>query len=207
MRVAIVALGVTLGLLPRAEAGGEPATLRLVWSDHRGVATTLRPAIFQEAERRLRAAGLGVSWTVWDGSDRAASADEIEISINAAPPAPLPPNTMGVVYPAAGHLHCVFIFVSAIKTVLGLDPQSPMPPSPGAERDLSLAVARVILHELVHEGAPEIGHRRTGLMAPRLDRRLLVSPLLPLDHDILAALRAAAIRTDRPGGWSQAASR
>jgi len=209
MRVAAVVLSVELMVVAGAAAGDgapTPAVLRLVWSDRAGKATAVRPAVLHELRAELRAAGVNLRTTIWDGHDRAADPDEIHVIVDDVPPPPLGRDTMGAVQTTPGRLRSVHVFVGVIERVLGLDVEGTATRPPSVARDLSRAIARVILHELVHEGAGAT-HQPDGLMAARLDRRLLAAPTLTLDADLRAALRSAATRSGDPAELPQAASR
>jgi hypothetical protein len=210
MRVVTIVLGAQLLVAAGADAGEvgptPAAVMRLVWSDRNGGAVAVRAAVLHELTGHLRAAGVDLRVTVWDGSDRQADPDEIHVVIDDLPPLPMTADSLGTVQMAPGRLRSVYVFVGAIKRVLGLTTHGSAPLPPSASRDLARAVARVVLHELVHEGAGA-AHRPCGLMAARVDRHLLVDPLLALDSDLMAALRAASSQSDGPAELPQAASR
>src|SRR5687767_2317093 len=177
------------GGLVWAEVGGVPP-LRLVWLDRGARVEPVREQTFLELERILRETGLGAVWTIWDGSAREAHESEISIDIEDVPPAYLPRRTMAATRPATRH---IWVFMRNVREAVGLAPQPREPLSGrGAER-LSRALARVLVHELAHAGAPDEPHATSGVRAPRLGGVVLSGPLLVLDGVTRRALRAAAI--------------
>jgi hypothetical protein len=65
------------------------------------------------------------------------------------------------------------------------------------DRQLAVAIGRVVAHEMVHSLAPGLGHTKGGLMKYSLDREALVGPARPSHLECAAAVRAA-LQLDAP---------
>jgi hypothetical protein len=74
-------------------------------------------------------------------------------------------------------------------------------PAAGLDRDLGLALGRVVAHEVIHAIAPDEPHARNGLMSHAMNRTFLVSEKAPLDgrcgRAFLAALAARKPRVPK----------
>ena len=97
-------------------------------------------------------------------------------------------RAMGVVVPSAPARRTVIVFPTRVLTVLGVE-RPPGAPGLGIRTTLEArALARVIVHELVHALAPEHPHAEDGLMLGTLNRRLLQRGELRLDRACEEAL-------------------
>src|SRR4051794_5031673 len=107
MRVVTSVLGGCLlaaTLASASEGVRQGPVLNVVWSDRQQKATAVRPLALYELRAQLRAAGVSLRTTVWDGRDRDADPDEIHVVIGDTPPPPLSADTMGAVQMTAGQL-------------------------------------------------------------------------------------------------------
>lgn len=94
------------------------------------------------------------------------------------------PQTLGVAVGAPGQRRSVFLSVQAAKRALGWRGPA-RGAAPGAGRpatELGTALGRVLAHELLHTVAPDCPHTSHGLMAARLNRRMLTSPGVGFDE-------------------------
>jgi hypothetical protein len=111
-------------------------------------------------------------------------------------------DTMGLVEPRTP-TRVAWILLPSVKRALGVDPTPGRLLDPSANRDLALALSRVVAHEVVHAVAPRVPHASKGLMAPRLDRGALLKPLIGLDAASVAvfvdAVRNASRSADASG--------
>ena len=80
--------------------------------------------------------------------------------------------------------------VRSVRAVIGLDARGPaFTMVAAASRDLSLALGRVVAHELVHALAPSVPHG-TGLMSAMLSYRQLTASSIPFDAEVGLAVQA-----------------
>jgi hypothetical protein len=191
-----------------------PRGLDLVWSDPWREMAGMEPLVREELAESLARAGLALRLTPWDGSPREPQPNEIHVLVCATPPPLLPPAAMGSAPAETSGARQVAVFVASIRRVLGLHRRTARPLLPGDRRQLARAVARVVLHELVHTGAPHPAHAPSGLMASALGRAALVGPALAITESMRHALHAAAggvppeadpgVRADAPEEHRQA---
>lgn len=94
------------------------------------------------------------------------------------------PQTLGVAVGAPGRRRSVFLSVQAARRALGWRGPA-RGAAPGAGRpavELGTALGRVLAHELLHTIAPDCPHTSHGIMAARLNRRMLTSPGIGFDE-------------------------
>lgn len=163
--------------------GEERRSLDLVWLDsHRLFPDFER--VRAEADPIFRDLGVTVRWEV--GSDpRPSTAEEIRIQVVLMPSEPsgwgVSANAMGVVlFPDRSQQDSVFLFYPAILRNAGLGGRAGAMLKPPERRDLSRAIARVLVHEVVHAIAPNLSHADEGVM----HNALLVGALLRQDIEI-----------------------
>jgi hypothetical protein len=103
----------------------------------------------------------------------------------------LKPEVMGtVIRPGPDTL---YVFLPRILETLGLDPEAREYARHEIE-EIAEALGRVIAHETVHAVAAEHPHAEDGLMAGRLNRKLLLRPDFSIDATCARAFRAALDR-------------
>jgi hypothetical protein len=86
---------------------------------------------------------------------------------------------MGLVIRDQRPTRAVWVFLSSVRWTLG-DPAPERPLNARQEREVALALARVVAHEVVHAIAPDEPHSRGGLMNHSLNRAFLLGPRSPL---------------------------
>lgn len=94
------------------------------------------------------------------------------------------PQTLGVAVGSPGERRSVFLSVQAARRALGWRGPA-RGAAPGAGRpavELGTALGRVLAHELLHTVAPDCPHTSHGIMAARLNRRMLTSPGIGFDE-------------------------
>jgi hypothetical protein len=159
--------------------------LRFLWVDVQQRAEAIRPFVVEETAALLRGAGLEAAWEDGGGA-REIKRHEIWVALLSTPH-PARATVMGAIVPGR---RAVWMFLPAIRMALGLRSETPGLMAPGEARDLGCAVARVLVHELVHIGAP--GHPHAGgLMESHLRRPALTAAGVKLDSRMAAALMAA----------------
>ena len=157
-----------LMVLWAATAKGEEArTLELVWLDAHGLFPDFE-RVRSEADPIFRDLGVTVSWEV--GSDpRASSADEVRIQIVLMPSEPsgwgISSSAMGVVLlPERARQNTAYLFYAPILRNVGLGRRAGGMLNPRERRDVARAVARVLVHEVIHAIAPSLSHADKGVM-------------------------------------------
>jgi len=165
--------------------GGERRELELVWLDaHRLFPDFER--VRSEADPIFRDLGVEVRWEV--GSDpRRSGAGKRRIQILLMPSEPsgwgISPNAMGVVLlpasalrapaglaeasrgpPNRTQLESVYLFYRPILRNVGLGRRGGAVLNPRERRDVARAIARVLIHEVIHVIAPNLSHADEGVM-------------------------------------------
>jgi hypothetical protein len=174
--------------LPEADeprVAGAAHDLSVVWFDPQGVMPAPLAPVGEEVGAIFRRLGVRVRWSrgalgTTLGGD---GAQRPEIPVILLPDDPVPNRRgrriMGLVPRESESTRPVWLFLSSIRWTLH---QRPGPlPSPTQQADLSLAIARVIAHEVVHAVAPSESHTPGGLMHGSLDRAFLVGPEAVVD--------------------------
>jgi hypothetical protein len=145
----------------------ELPTLELVWLDAHRLVADFR-SVSAEADSIFRDMGVDVQWEV--GTDpRPAGQGHVRIQIVLMPSEPsgwgIPPNAMGVVLlPERAPQESVFLFYRPILRSAGLGRTAGTMLKPSERRDLGRAIARVVVHEVVHAVAPNLSHADEGVM-------------------------------------------
>jgi hypothetical protein len=157
-----------LMVLWAATAKGEQArTLELVWLDAHGLFPDF-DRVRSEADPIFRDLRVAVRWEV--GSDpRPFSADEVRIQIVLMPSEPagwgISPSAMGVVLLAErARQNTAYLFYPPILRNVGLGRKAGAMLNPRERRDVARAVARVLVHEVIHTIAPNLSHADEGVM-------------------------------------------
>lgn len=199
MRAGVLTLGfafslLTLGALADVAVVACDARprLRLVWVDVHRIADAARPAAFAEAAALLGTAGIRAAWEQNDGRQREVQPGEVVVVLVAEPPSPIGAEVMGAAQPSHGGMRVVWVYVGSVRQALGLPRSAPGMFRPIEAQRLGRALARVILHEVVHVTDPERPHALRGLMARRLDRSVLENGGLRVEPELHQVFRVAA---------------
>jgi hypothetical protein len=200
-------------LIAQPESGGHGmpplafATLTLVVTDVQRL--PLDRSVLQAAtETALAGSGAEVAWDAQaPGESRPLRGDEARVILMSSHPSRRRGDrVLGAVFRERGPSRAAWVYVEDVRVVLRGGTSAPRGP---AIRELSVAVGRVLAHEVVHLLAPEHPHATAGLMAGAVDRRVLAGKA-PLDRACLRAIRlavsppaaaalAAATAPSRPG--------
>ena len=201
MRAGTVVLGfgfslLSLGALADMAIETVPApkapALRLVWVDVHRAAEPVRRVAFAETAALLQPIGVEVEWEQSDGRQRAVRDGEVQVVVLPEPAPPLGRHVLGAAQPGACGVRVVWVFLSAIRTALGLPRRPQEMLRPTEAHRLGRALARVVLHEVVHVAEPARPHGPSGLMAARLDRPFLEGGRLEIETELHPIFRAAA---------------
>jgi hypothetical protein len=159
-----------------------PARVTAVWTDMAGCAAD---RLAMEASVGDALAPLRVT-VVWKrgGPFEAVGPGAVRVVVIRSRKSALDPATMGSSNPGSASPTIWVQYDNVLRTLGVADTR-------GRERvALGIAVGRVIAHELVHLLAPGRDHDRTGLFAPRLDARALLSPATRLSSGFVGWYRA-----------------
>ena len=185
MLLATDAASARSSVLPNLPAPRLPA-LQLLWFDT--THTFSAPAtdvLATEVRRIFRALGVDVAFRVAapDSTYGDGPVPEIPIILLKDDPIALrrPSRVMGLVVRNQEPNRVVWAFLENVRWTLreGRDRELP---AAGLDRDLGLALARVVAHEVIHAIAPDEPHSRNGLMSHAMNRTFLLSEKAPLDR-------------------------
>jgi hypothetical protein len=168
-----------------------PPVLRLVLFDVHALLGPFSRVMTDEIARMLDDAGIATAWTEGGlGATFGTSVDrEIPvIALHRPSRHDRAAAVMGAVHRQATR-PAVWIFLDNIRLGLRQDPDKR--PCHIAAREVAIAAARVVVHELVHALAPEKPHAAFGLMKGTLDRADLLAPRLLIMPDAALAMQAA----------------
>ena len=147
--------------------GGERRELELVWLDaHRLFPDFER--VCSEADPIFRDLGVTVRWEVGtDWRPSAAGEDRIQVVLMPSEPSGwgISASAMGVVLlPQRSQQDSVYLFYPPILRNVGLGRKAGSMLTPRERRDIARAIARVLVHEVVHAIAPNLSHADEGVM-------------------------------------------
>ncbi len=104
-------------------------------------------------------------------------------------------RVLGAVFRERGPTSAIWIYVGELRRLLESPRAGPRAP---AVDDLSVAVGRVLAHEVAHLLAPEHPHAADGLMAQVVSRKTLGKDAPPLDDACIGAIRLAIAASSAP---------
>ena len=192
-------------MLPGAEAPARSGPrISLLWFDPQGTFPGGFEIVRQEVAGIFRDIGVDVRWTLGGLGTVYGGADVPEVPVILLPDDPMPSrdgqHIMGLVMKSQEPSRAVWVFLKRVRWTLGHDLRQRGPRTEGEGRELALAVARVVAHEVVHAIAPDEPHSRGGLMSHSLGRGYLLGQRAPVDAQCAAAFlaRLAALRPPAP---------
>jgi hypothetical protein len=159
-------------------AAASPA-LVLVWFDPDRLLPSASDALGREVAATFRDIGVEVAWKPGGPGRSCAEGPVRELPVILLPSDPQRGNegahVMGLVIRDQRPTRAVWVFLSSVRWTLG-DPAPERPLNARQEREVALALARVVAHEVVHAIAPDEPHSRGGLMNHSLNRAFLLGP-------------------------------
>ena len=171
--------------------------LRLVWVDPTGIGVGAEAGARDEARSLLQKMGATVTWRRGDAGELARPG-EVRVILLDRTVAQSGKPVLGATPPRFDGAPFVWVHVRSVRAVIGLDARGPaFTMVAAASRDLSIALGRVVAHELVHALAPSVPHG-TGLMSAMLSYRQLTASSIPFEAEVGLAVRGA-LRGDPPG--------
>ena len=189
--------------LPRVEPDKGPVA-RLAWLDPSGIARGFEGIAQPEVERLLGEMGIACRWRRSEPGELARPGEVRVIFLNLAGAHPTGLPVLGATPVRADETPHVWVHVPSVGEAVGVERfRAGTLLELSAERRMGIGLARVVAHEVVHALVPALPHGK-GLMAPRLDRRMLTAPGIAVDARLVVAVREAlaGARTDVPGGPS-----
>jgi hypothetical protein len=96
-------------------------------------------------------------------------------------------HVMGLVLREQEPSRAIWVFLRSVRWTLGHDLWRRRPAADAESREMALALARVVAHEVVHSIAPDEPHSHGGLMRHSLNRSFLLGKGAPLDPQCAAA--------------------
>ena len=170
--------------LPNLPAARLPA-LQVLWFDPTHALTAPATDVLAEEVRRIfRALGVDVAFRVASPDSTYGDGPVPEIPIILLKEDPIvsrrPSHVMGLVMRHQEPIRVVWAFLENVRWTLGQGRDRALPVA-GHERELGLALGRVVAHEVIHAIAPEEPHARNGLMSHSMNRTFLLSDKAALD--------------------------
>jgi len=189
-----------LAPVPTPQAATIPApAVRLAWLDPAGVAFGTEAVVQREVERTLERMGVESSWRRGENHEVARPGELRVIFLDRGAQREHGTPVLGATPSRFAGEPFVWVHVPSVRAAAGLRPRSGPDLELAAVRRLGVALARVIAHEVVHAVAPGVPHG-SGLMAPRLDQRMLTASRIGLDPEVGFAVRAALRGAGLPPG-------
>jgi len=146
-----------------------------------------RPTLEGAVSAALADSGLELSWDATPpGAERRLDSGEARVILLDRHPRRGKELVLGSVLRQQSRNVALWVYVGDVRRVLDGG-------APGRSNrlQLSIAVGRVIAHEVAHLVAPEQPHAGQGLMSRMVDRGVLLQAEAPLDADCRAAMRSA----------------
>jgi len=190
----------------RADPGSGCLAIALV--DNVDLPAATIAALEAEAGAILSPAGGAVSWRTREpGAELETGEVPVVLLAGDHPRRDDPGVVLGGVEPRSP-IPGAWVYVRAVGRVIGLT-RPPHAADLAAQRDLGVALGRVVAHELVHAIAPRRAHDANGLMGAAWNRGTLLGERPRLDAASAAAygagarrwLRSATTASDRRANW------
>jgi hypothetical protein len=190
-RLALAVLSLAAAPLAAEVDSARPVpVLHLVWVDPAEVATGSELVARAEAETLFSRMGVTVSWRRGTPGEQMERGELWVILVGGSPESRsgsvvLGATKRGAVCPA------IWVRVPNVRRALGVPRGPSLFGLGGFERHLvSVAIGRVIAHEVVHAVAPSVPHG-TGLTAANLTRSQLRAPTIAVEAEVALAVQAS----------------
>lgn len=151
-------------------------SIDLALFDGIGLTDNVKAVMLGEAEAIFAGIGTSVNWldrTV-DPDRIGPSAVEVKVILSPVHPSTwdLKPNALGIVL--APHWDTVFVFARTVARTIGLGKTARSSDVIARRPDLALAMARVLVHEVIHTIARDHEHAEVGIMRGSQSYRTLI---------------------------------
>ena len=183
----------SLAALPaaaHADTALAPPVVRLVWLDPTGIAVGGERVARAEVEVLLALMGVSAVWRHGVAGELLRK-DEVAVILVGDRPGSASDHVLGATM-RRQTCPAVWIRVPSVRRAVGVRGGTPLfGLSPFEQRLVSVAVGRVIAHEVVHAVAPWVPHGR-GLTAASLTSQQLRAPTIAVEPEAALALQAGA---------------
>jgi hypothetical protein len=190
-RAALVVL--CFAAVPGAAETSTPATvpvLRLVWVDPADTGVGSELAARAEADALLSRMGVTTSWRRGTAGEPMQKGEVWVILVGESPDSRSDSIVLGATKRGA-LCPAIWVRVPNIRRAVGVPRGPSLFGLAGFERHMvSVAIGRVIAHEVVHAVAPSVPHG-TGLTAANLTRNQLRAPTLGVETEVALAVQAS----------------
>lgn len=193
------ARGYALEMIPPIDEPSAPATaplgrvVRLAWFDPADSVPGVFSSVRHETTDLMQRMGVSVQWRRAHTRELARM-DEVSVIFVAhggTGSRPRQAVVMGACPLDSRPHRAVWVHAPRVLAALGLSPRRQgLRLSPHDEAQFTRALARVIVHEVVHAVAPDVPHGG-GLMSGRLSRKQLTGDVVEVDASVTLALRQA----------------
>jgi hypothetical protein len=193
---------IEFAMIPPIEEPGAPTelppsrTARLAWHDPADLLPGYFGGIKEETARILQGMGASTVWRRADSRDLARM-DEISVIFVAHGPRPVKVRqsvVMGSTPTEVKPHRAVWVHTPQVLAALGLSTlRQSQHLAPREHFQFTRALARVIVHEVIHALAPEVPHG-SGIMCEQLSYKQLTSDVLEVEPMVRAAVQAALAR-------------
>jgi hypothetical protein len=178
-----------------ALASAEPPTtervlVRAAEIDFASLAPLTRGVMRHELASLLAPASLGLSWRRTPPHGET-DADELRVVLMRTAGRGTDRGALGSARARGPAAATVWVYVPTVAAALDLELEG-LATSLDAQRRMGLALARVLVHEVVHALAPHVDHARAGLMRPSLHPAQLEAGRAALEGDCVTALASGA---------------
>jgi hypothetical protein len=188
-RAAFAIFGLVAAPVAAGEATLSPPAIRLVWLDPIGVAEGGEFVARSEVETLLARMGVRASWRRGAPGELMRT-DEVAVILIGERPQPSSDLVLGATL-RRQTCPAVWIRVPNIRRAVGVRAGTSLFGLNAFEQRLvSIALGRVIAHEVVHVFAPWIPHG-TGLTSASLTREQLRAPSIAVEPEVALAVQAA----------------
>lgn len=182
------------GVAPQSQSALQAAPLvRLVWIDPSGIASGAESVAKLAVTELLLEMGVDSRWRHGDPQELSRPGELRVIFLNRPGNYESGMSVLGATPTRFAGDPCLWVHVPSVGDAVGVERlRNNTALDAHTARRLGLGLARVVAHELVHAIAPSLPHGK-GLMAARLDRRMLTDPRIAVDPNLGLALRAALL--------------
>lgn len=186
------------------QAGGpqqwDDPTLRVAWFDTVGLPEKVRDKTQQQVEEIFEQIGVTIEWYEPSSVSNGEKPDEpyfLKVILFNKAPAAMghPADAMGICIGTDFPPDAVWLFDPVIRRALQSSGRKSRPLS---SVELGRAYGRVLAHEVIHAIANDMRHADSGLMAPTLQRSVLISAKKAVDAESKAAFLSGLARV-QPG--------
>jgi hypothetical protein len=174
-----------------AVTNGAAPALRLVWFDPSALAPAGESIAREEASELLGRMGVNASWRRGRTGELRRSDEVWVVLIGGSPTGKAGVLVLGATPRKRPFAPIVWARVPNVCEAVGIGPERSTATLTSAEQRLvSVALGRVIAHEVVHAIVPSLPHG-TGLMSDHFQWRELAAETIPIESHVIAAVQSS----------------